>query len=30
MDRYIKEKVRNILSLIKEFNTIGEILDFAR
>ena len=30
MDRHIKEKVRNILSLIKEFNTIGEILDFAR
>lgn len=30
MDRYIKGKVRNILSLIKEFNTIGEILDFAR
>ncbi len=30
MDRHIKEKVRNILSLIKEFHTIGEILDFAR
>jgi glutamate synthase (NADPH/NADH) small chain len=30
MDRYIKGKVRNILSLIREFSTIGEILDFAR
>jgi len=30
MDRYIKGKVREILSLIKEFKTIGEILDFAR
>ena len=30
MDRYIKEKVRNIISLIREFNTIGEILDFAK
>lgn len=30
MDRYIKEKVRNIISLIKEFKTIGEILDFAQ
>jgi len=30
MDRYIKGKVRDILSLIKEFKTIGEILDFAR
>jgi glutamate synthase (NADPH/NADH) small chain len=29
VDKYIKEKVRNILSLIKEFNTIGDILDFA-
>ena len=29
VDRYIKEKVRNILSLIKEFGTIGDILDFA-
>ena len=29
MDRYIKQKVRNILSLIKEFKTIGEVLDFA-
>jgi glutamate synthase (NADPH/NADH) small chain len=29
MDRYIKQKVRNIISLIKEFKTIGEILDFA-
>jgi glutamate synthase (NADPH/NADH) small chain len=30
MDRYIKSKVREILTLIKEFKTIGEILDFAR
>jgi glutamate synthase (NADPH/NADH) small chain len=30
MDRYIKQKVRNIISLIKEFKTIGEILDFAQ
>jgi glutamate synthase (NADPH/NADH) small chain len=30
MDRHIKGKVREILSLIKEFKTIGEILDFAR
>jgi len=30
MDHYIKGKVRDILSLIKEFSTIGEILDFAR
>jgi glutamate synthase (NADPH/NADH) small chain len=30
MDRYIKGRVREILSLIKEFKTIGEILDFAR
>jgi glutamate synthase (NADPH/NADH) small chain len=30
MDRYIKGKVRDILSLIKEFKNIGEILDFAR
>jgi len=29
MDRYIKEKVRNVISLIKEFKTIGEILEFA-
>ena len=29
MDRYIKGKVRNIISLIKEFKTIGEILEFA-
>ncbi len=29
MDKYIKEKVRNILSLIKEFKTIGDILEFA-
>ena len=29
MDRYIKQKVRNIISLIKEFKTIGEVLDFA-
>ena len=30
MDRYIKEKVRNIISLIREFKTIGEILEFAK
>lgn len=30
MDRHIKEKVRNILMLIKEFKTIGEVLDFAK
>jgi glutamate synthase (NADPH/NADH) small chain len=30
MDRHIKGKVRDLLSLIKEFSTIGEILDFAR
>ena len=30
MDSYIKEKVREILSLIGEFKTIGEILEFAR
>ena len=30
MDRHIKAKVRNILMLIKEFKTIGEVLDFAR
>jgi glutamate synthase (NADPH/NADH) small chain len=30
MDRHIKEKVRNILMLIKEFKTIGDVLDFAR
>ena len=30
MDRHIKKKVREILSLIKEFKTIGEVLDFAR
>lgn len=29
MDHYIKEKVRDIISLIKEFKTIGEILEFA-
>lgn len=29
MDRYIKDKVRSILSLVKEFNTIGDILSFA-
>jgi len=29
MNRYIKEKVRNIISLVKEFKTIGDILDFA-
>ncbi len=29
MDRHIKKKVRNIISLIKEFKTIGEILEFA-
>ena len=30
MDRYIKQKVRNVISLIKEFKTIGQILDFAQ
>ncbi len=30
MDRHIKQKVRNVISLIKEFKTIGEILDFAQ
>lgn len=30
MDNYIKGKVRSIISLIKEFNTIGEILEFAK
>ncbi len=30
MDRYIKEQVRKIISLIKEFKTIGEIMDFAK
>ena len=30
MDRHIKGKVREILSLIKEFSTISEVLDFAR
>ncbi len=30
MDRYIKEKVRNVISLIKEFKTIGEILEYAQ
>ncbi|UCG28960.1 MAG: NADPH-dependent glutamate synthase [Bacteroidales bacterium] len=30
MDQYIKERVRNILMLIKEFNTIGDILEFAK
>ncbi|MEA3480221.1 MAG: FAD-dependent oxidoreductase, partial [Bacteroidota bacterium] len=29
MDRYIKDKVRSILSLVKEFNTIGDIMNFA-
>jgi glutamate synthase (NADPH/NADH) small chain len=29
MNKYIKEKVRNIISLVKEFKTIGDILDFA-
>jgi glutamate synthase (NADPH/NADH) small chain len=29
MDRYIKTKVREVLSLIKEFNSIGEIREFA-
>lgn len=30
MDRHIKGKVRKILSLIREFKTIGEVLDFAK
>ena len=30
MDRYVKERVRNIISLIKEFKTIGEIMEFAK
>ena len=30
MDRHIKAKVRDILMLIKEFKTIGEVLEFAR
>jgi hypothetical protein len=30
MDRYIKAKVREILTLIKEFKTIGEILEFVK
>jgi glutamate synthase (NADPH/NADH) small chain len=30
MDRYIKGRVREVLSLIGEFKSIGEILDFAR
>ena len=30
MDRHIKAKVRDILTLIKEFKTIGEVLDFVR
>jgi glutamate synthase (NADPH/NADH) small chain len=30
MDRYIKERVREVLTLIGEFKSIGEILDFAR
>jgi glutamate synthase (NADPH/NADH) small chain len=30
MDRHIKEKVRKILSLIKEFSTIGEVLEFVK
>jgi len=29
MDHYIKGRVRDIISLIKEFKTIGEILEFA-
>ena len=29
MNKYVKEKVRNIISLVKEFKTIGDILDFA-
>ncbi len=30
MDRYIKGRVREVLTLIGEFKSIGEILDFAR
>jgi len=30
MDRHIKGKVRDILTLIKEFKTIGEVLDFVK
>ena len=30
MDRYVKGQVRKIISLIKEFKTIGEIMDFAK
>ncbi len=30
MDKHIKAKVRDIIMLIKEFKTIGEILDFAK
>jgi len=30
MDRHIKAKVRDILMLIKEFKSIGEVLDFVR
>jgi len=29
MNKYVKEKVRSIISLVKEFKTIGDILDFA-
>lgn len=30
MDRHIKAKVRDILMLIKEFKTIGDVLEFAK
>lgn len=30
MNKHIKEKVRNIIALVKEFDTIGDILDFAK
>ncbi|MCK5137996.1 MAG: NADPH-dependent glutamate synthase [Bacteroidales bacterium] len=30
MDRHIKGKVRELISLIKEFKTIGEVLEFAK
>jgi len=30
MDRHVKGKVRDILMLIKEFKTIGEVLDFVK
>ena len=30
MDRYIKDKVRNIIDLIKDFKSIGDIIDFAK